>query len=108
MKRAITWMAGSALLLWLCWHFQVWHMLLQLVLVMVTFVWLLAGAWIASRQSRAPKPAAPAVTTATLMQQVDAERKQFVLRFGETAAQAAEAMNPQIWAQQAWQTIGRK
>lgn len=108
MKRALVWMAGSALLGWLCWHFQVWHMLLQLVLVLVTFVWLFAGAWIASRHRPEPRERVPSVDRSILQQQVDAERKQFVMRFGEDAAKAAETMNPRVWLDMAWKTIGAK
>lgn len=108
MKRALVWMAGSALLGWLCWHFQVWHMLLQLVLVLVTFVWLSAGAWIASRQRREPRNIVPEVDRSILEQQVHAERKQFALAFGEQAAVAAETANPRVFLDMAWKTIGRK
>lgn len=108
MKRALVWMAGSALLGWLCWHFQVWHMLLQLVLVLVTFVWLFAGAWIASRQRREPRERVPSVDRSVLEQQVNAERKHFTDTFGEPAAVAAETANPRVWLDMAWKSIGRK
>lgn len=108
MKKAFVWLAGSGFLLWLCWHFQVWHMLLQLTLVLVTFVWLFVGAWIASRRPREPKPAAPAVDRSILEQQVRAERGNFVMRFGEDAAKAAETMNQRVWLDMAWKTIGTK
>lgn len=108
MKRALVWMAGSALLGWLCWHFQVWHMLLQLVLVLVTFVWLFAGAWIASRHRPAPRVPVPTVERSTLEQQVAAERKHFVTAFGEPAAVAAETANARVWLDMAWKTLGRK
>lgn len=108
MKRAFVWLAGSGFLLWLCWHFQVWHMLLQLTLVSVTFVWLLVGAWIASRRPREKPSQKPEFNAHLLQEQIAAERRAFAARFGEGHAKFTEESDPHVWAKMAWQTIGRK
>lgn len=107
MKKAFIWLAGSGLLCWLCWHFQVWHMLLQLTLVSVTFVWLFVGAWIASRRPRERPSPKPEFNAHLLQEQIAAERRAWVARFGEDSAKQQEAIDGQMWVKLAWKTIGR-
>lgn len=98
MARFLVWLSGSISLVWLAYHFGVWHVLFSLAIVVFAFVWIIFGGYLMARKwGKRPRVGAPS-SQEEIAIRIAAARQEWVNVYGEDNALLVERVNPQVWA----------